>query len=305
MASKVRVTFADFWNGFMNDCFMIEEIKAHPKVEFVSENPDLIIASVFGTGKNHLKASNPKASVLTVCWECYNRWNRIVPGSYLGADYLFLNDDIDYVPVQGKYLTEQTSAAVTMMDLDKEYPPKMELNNSLANREFCSFVFSNQSSDPGAVFRKDLFHELSKYKFVSSAGPVDNNYGKLLPKDRSSIIEYYSNYKFNICCENTSAPGYVTEKIFNPYVCRSIPIYWGHPSIKETFNPESFIFATTINDTVKQIIQLDTDPEAYMKMLSTPPFDELPLVFSRKHFSSTINGIIDSEYNVRYQNSSH
>lgn len=300
MNSKLRIAFGDFWNDFSEDCFLVKEIKQNPNIVCVNENPDLAIASVFGQWKHFIKRNNPGASLLTISWECYQRWNNIVPGSYFNSDYLFMNNDMDSIPVRGKYSTFQSSAAIAMMDLDKEYPPQSELNEKLSQREFCSFVFSNASSDPGAVFRNDLFHELSKYKFVSAAGPCNNNYGKMLSRERKDALEYFSNYKFNIACENTSAPGYITEKIFNAYTARSVPIYWGDSSIKETFNPDSFIFATSINETVKRIIELDNDPEAYMKMLSTPPFKRLPSEYSREHFIFSVNAIINEEYKMRY-----
>ena len=35
--------------------------------------------------------------------------------------------------------------------------------------------------------------------------------------------------------------GYTTEKIFEPMIAQSIPIYWGNPRIGEDFNEKSFI----------------------------------------------------------------
>ena len=39
--------------------------------------------------------------------------------------------------------------------------------------------------------------------------------------------QLFKKYKFNICFENSSTPGYVTEKIIQSMYVNSIPIYWG------------------------------------------------------------------------------
>ena len=50
-----------------------------------------------------------------------------------------------------------------------------------------------------------------------------------------------SKYKFALCFENLSFPGYVTEKIVDCFVAGVIPIYLGAPDIEEFVPPESFI----------------------------------------------------------------
>ena len=40
-------------------------------------------------------------------------------------------------------------------------------------------------------------------------------------------LKIISNHKFNIAFENSSYPGYVTEKITDAFIANTIPIYWG------------------------------------------------------------------------------
>ena len=54
-------------------------------------------------------------------------------------------------------------------------------------------------------------------------------------------IKMLSNFKFCICFENTIAPGYITEKIFDCFKARCVPIYWGAPNIEEHMPRECFI----------------------------------------------------------------
>ncbi len=48
-------------------------------------------------------------------------------------------------------------------------------------------------------------------------------------------------YRFCFCFENSSHPGYITEKIFGCFASGCIPIYWGAPNITDYIPKECFI----------------------------------------------------------------
>lgn len=51
-----------------------------------------------------------------------------------------------------------------------------------------------------------------------------------------------SQYKFNICFENMSnTPGYITEKIWDSFKARTIPVYWGASNIEQYIPKNCFI----------------------------------------------------------------
>jgi len=57
-----------------------------------------------------------------------------------------------------------------------------------------------------------------------------------------NIVHTYSKYKFNICYENANCySGYITEKIWNCFNARCIPVYWGAPNITEHIPANTFI----------------------------------------------------------------
>jgi hypothetical protein len=60
---------------------------------------------------------------------------------------------------------------------------------------------------------------------------------------RSSFTkrELLSDYRYNFCPENAIAPGYVTEKIPESYVCGSIPIGYVDPHVAMDFDPRAFL----------------------------------------------------------------
>ena len=67
------------------------------------------------------------------------------------------------------------------------------------------------------------------------------NYIKPFPSYKGYIKDKFttiSNYKFSICFENAIIPGYITEKIFDCFFGKCIPIYLGAPDI-EDFIPKN------------------------------------------------------------------
>ncbi len=174
--------------------------------------------------------------------------------------------------------------------------------------KFCNFVYSNN-----VEFRNNFFHKLNKYKKVESWGKCCNNMGKLLPggnwgkRHNNASVKFYKKkdflkqYKFTIAFENSSYPGYTTEKITEPMLANSIPIYWGNPLVSRDFNTKSFLnyhdfesqarnkfpdfilkipgIKSVINkiiaekatsNLIKRIIEIDNNDELYEEYLKQP-----------------------------------
>ena len=55
------------------------------------------------------------------------------------------------------------------------------------------------------------------------------------------LLNLFQQYKFIFICENSISEGYITEKIFNCYFSRTIPIYYGSNKINYYFNENTFI----------------------------------------------------------------
>ncbi|EJB75145.1 alpha 1,3-fucosyl transferase [Helicobacter pylori Hp A-16] len=75
-------------------------------------------------------------------------------------------------------------------------------------RGFASFVASN----PNAPIRNAFYDALNSIEPVAGGGSVKNTLGYNV-KNKS---EFLSQYKFNLCFENTQGYGYVTEKSLTP-----------------------------------------------------------------------------------------
>ena len=86
-------------------------------------------------------------------------------------------------------------------------------------------------------------------------------------------MEFLKPYKFNIAFENTSYPGYTTEKVMEPMVVGTLPIYWGNPLINMDFNTKSFINWHDYGSdeaVINKLIELDQNDQKYRNMLSEP-----------------------------------
>jgi hypothetical protein len=111
---------------------------------------------------------------------------------------------------------------------------------------------------------------------VLCAGKVGNNTARIgggAPGKRN----YIKRHLFNICPENTSYPGYVTEKLLEACVMGCIPIYWGHPTMEPgIINPDRVIRCESETrlgaKAATQIRTLMRDPVALRRFFDQPVF---------------------------------
>jgi len=164
-------------------------------------------------------------------------------------------------------------------------------------KKFCTFIVSN----PKCEVRNNLFNLINNYKNVSSMGGHANNVGYKInyPYWSSQYFNVLGDHKFMICCENTKMETYSTEKIVNPYLGKTIPIYWGSHNIKNIFNPNSMLFLEdesedSVNKLIQKIIELDNDDQKYLEFINRPIFTEENIKFWNENYSlESLGGKID------------
>jgi len=118
------------------------------------------------------------------------------------------------------------------------------------DKKFCLMI--NKSN-----LNTEINNITEKLKLI---GNIDNisQYSEIINKScyhSVELLNIFNKYKFIICFENSYADGYITEKIFNCFFARTIPIYKGSDKINEYINKKSFIDARDDNfiNTVKNI----------------------------------------------------
>lgn len=137
-----------------------------------------------------------------------------------------------------------------------------------AKTKFCNFVVSN----PRCPQRNRFFRMLNRRKRVDSGGRHFNNLGQPI----ADKLAFVRDYKFTLAFENSVSDGYTTEKLIEPMLAGSLPIYWGNPLIALDFNPRSFIDVSTFPSftaAIDHILKVDADDELYLAYLREPWFN--------------------------------
>uniref|UniRef100_A0A6C0HBE6 Fucosyltransferase C-terminal domain-containing protein n=1 Tax=viral metagenome TaxID=1070528 RepID=A0A6C0HBE6_9ZZZZ len=127
--------------------------------------------------------------------------------------------------------------------------------------------------------RNYFLDKLQKIVKIDYAGNFRNNTPKIPGAYNSDeILNFYSQYKFVICLENTKQETYITEKIVNGFLARTIPIYWGSNNIYDYFNKERFInipnlSEIVINKVISDIVSIISDENKYLQIVNKPIFN--------------------------------
>ncbi len=167
---------------------------------------------------------------------------------------------------------------------------------------FCNFIYSNSQADP---VRDQFFYLLSNYRKVISPGRHLNNAsmdigGRFTEDWMYSKLEFQSRCKFSIAFENSSSPGYTTEKLMHAYITNTIPIYWGNPEVTKDFNPRSLINChefKTFEEVVERVKEVDKNDNLAFKYLNEPPFpgNEIPENLNQETLYNFLRSIFDQD----------
>lgn len=147
---------------------------------------------------------------------------------------------------------------------------------------FCAYMYSHD-----VPHRIKYFNLLNNYKKVDGLGKSCNNIVQLENKANiennetyiDKAVEIYTKYKFVLALENFYQEGYFTEKIINPLIANSIPIYWGTPDVFNYINKKRVIYIQDYkndDELMNKIIEIDNDNEEYNKIISEPIYVKNP-----------------------------
>ena len=279
MKAVIKINFADFWTHFdKQHNYFTDLLSKYFKVE-IATDPDFLIYSCYGN--EHLKYS---------CYRIfYNGENQRI--NWNACDFAF---SFDYITDERHYRLPNW---IWYNDPRLLLQPKPDIEKMLDNKKgFCNMVVSN----PHSSKRIDFFHKLSKYKKIDSGGRHLNNIGAPV----NDKLAFISQYTFTLSFENSSYPGYTTEKIFEPMIAASIPIYWGNPDVGKDFNTASFANWHQFGDDrqlIDFIIQLDSDDELYAKMwqASWYPGNQLPECVKEENIIAQFEKIFSQQGKIK------
>lgn len=106
------------------------------------------------------------------------------------------------------------------------------------------------------------------------------------------LLNLFNQYKFIFCFENSINEGYITEKIFNVFFSRCIPLYVGPNDKFKYFNNNSFIDIYDFNkEKENKIIFLKNNEEEFNKIINE---NKINNNFNNENFYERANFFINN-----------
>ena len=256
----------NLWSGFDNNFnFISHGLLKNEKINITPDNPDILFYSFFGFDSRY---SNCKKIFIT--------GENLPPDPRADVSLTFYPDNKEKRNVRFPLYAYHYWNIINWWKL---YPESRILETpEPKHNKFCNFIYRNSfigvngfgNYQDGVEYRIKLFHKLNKYKKVDSCGDCFNNTGFKVPSDNK--IKFLEDYKFTIGIENSFTTGYVTEKLLDPFIAKSMPIYAGSELVNEDFSVSSFINCNnrSIDDVVEEIIYLDQNDDAYLAKFKNP-----------------------------------
>ncbi len=138
------------------------------------------------------------------------------------------------------------------------------------------------------VSRTEITKKVSTIDFVCCPGRLLHNDNSLQDEYGDNKKAYLRQFLFNICAENASVKGYVTEKIFDALEAGTIPIYWGDPNPEPAIlNPQRIVFwdESKVENVLSFIKELYVNIEKREQFLQEPIFVKTAAQEIYDHFS--------------------
>lgn len=263
----LKLGFTDTNNQIAN--FFVAVLSSRFEVTVDNDNPDYLIFGDANFGQNNLKYDATKVRKIFYTGENQRPWNY---SCHYAISFEHIENDIMYrLPLYVIYDFNNLLQRIPSYGTYRRYERDLDADRK---QKFCSFVVRNPNCDR----RNQFFHKLSAYKQVDSGGPLFNNIGRVLDYGEAAMkakLEWLTDYKFNICFENSSYPGYATEKLYEAYMGGTIPIYWGSTTIEVDFNPRAFLNWHDYGSDealIEAVKELDQNPDKYRQMYMEPLF---------------------------------
>ena len=254
-----RVHFVDCCDDGIRDkvCPILEQ---HFTLIFDSVNPEYVFYSAYG--EEHLAYD---------CIRIFITGENITPNFTIcdyaiGFDHLHFLDRYLRYPLYLFYEADVQTAAKKHESITQ--------STLKSKSRFCNFVVSNGNADP---YREQVFYALNAYKRVDSGGRYLNNIGGSV----ADKFAFQSECRFSLCFENSSTPGYLTEKLIQAAAAQTIPIYWGDTLATKPLcdgggiNAKAFINAhsfSSLESLIAHIAEIEADKTKQLAILQEPLF---------------------------------
>lgn len=281
MSKTIRIQFVDFQPSYdPTTNFLYHWLKAREAyhVEIVTEHPDYLVYSVFGDEHLHYN------DCIKIFWTGENQIPDFNFCDYaIGFHHITFEDRYLRYPLYNLYESSYERMLTKHLNVAEKLQKKTR---------FCTFVCSNGR---GSDARVRFFQALSARKQVDSGGKLMNNVGGPV----ADKLAFQDEARFSMAFENTSEPGYTTEKIVESFASCTVPIYYGDPRVAEDFNPAAFINCNdyaTFEEVIDRVLDVENDPEQLRTMLEAPALRDAELpTRAQKELDSFLSHIFDQD----------
>jgi hypothetical protein len=243
-----QMTYTNFIDLLFNDKYKIVESPTKSKIH------------VYGiqTTSNNCIDTNKKNIMVCVenCSVSRTHYNHFNEFQHFNDNRInvFIYNDISKIVKTDKYIAIPFVYAY----IDQFIRIQNQLINNIpfGKKKFCLFTSRNMMNEN----KKKVLQELSTIGQIDSIEQY--NLSKYSCYHSNELLQLFNQYKFIICFENSNTDGYITEKIFNVFLSKSIPIYDGAPNISDYINQNSYI---SFNDSnfIKKINLLCKNEKLY------------------------------------------
>lgn len=273
IAPTTTLAFADFWPSFSRRESMLHRAIRDLGIKTTTDPRDATVLLHSDFGRIHRSFAGRRV---------YFSGENVIP-DFTACDFAItsalLDHDRHYRLPYWAFSCENPQRLVRSPGFDPS-------TSMVGQKGFCSFLASN----PRAPERNRFFRILNRRLPVSSGGRVFNTTG-IQVRDK---LAFLASHRFTICFENTSSPGYTTEKLVDAFLAGTIPIYWGNEQVGLEFNRRAMLHAAdyrTLDALADRVIQLADDDAARTQMLGEPCFKDnrLPDAMSNDHLCAALD----------------
>ncbi len=235
------------------------------KVEFTTED-DYTHVIIVNTAMPVIKNNTPKKNVIGLAYE---------PLHFLNLTQNFVNYAVNNI---GKYfIGDKLNLPEPFVEHYGYMWHVTPLRHIPEKKNRMSIMISMKYQTFGHKYR----HELTSL-ILTQGLPVDIfGRGCGLYKIKSSRLkgefdnlEPYESYDFHIAIENVKSNHYFSEKITNPLLCGTTPIYWGCKNIKDYFGEDVISLTGEANRDVELIKDVLKNPEQYKRNIDVNKIKE-------------------------------
>ena len=262
---RVRVAFHGFWPGFSLNSFNATYPYLKLKYELIEcrRRPDVRFVSVFSAGARDPESGRllPDDGRPTV----FYTGERVAP-DLSRFDWSISFDETSernlYLP---GWVQQLNRLGVTPYSLVRR---NVRSADGATGRRPCAYIFRNR-----VPRREAFFDQLARRMEIMSPGESRNNHPRI-GQGGAHKAAFLRHFRFNIAFENEPFPGYLTEKIVDPFIVGCVPIYCGDPLVERTFSPEAFIHVrdeSGYGEAIERIIAVESNPPLLKRMRETAP----------------------------------